>query len=95
MGVVFKMGFRWGAAFRGSEFTGFIPWDRAVFVISKDPSIVNPMGSEGERKPSALGSRFGSFRQLGVPHFGVLIVRILLLGSPFFGNSPFMVCRCM
>ena len=34
---------------------------------------------------------FGSYRKLGVPYFGVLIVRILLfrgavLGSPRFGN---------
>ena len=37
---------------------------------------------------------FGSFRKLGVPYFGVLIIRILLfrvlyLGSPIFGNSLF------
>ena len=34
---------------------------------------------------------YGSFRKLGVPYFGVLIIRILLfkvlLGSPIFGNS--------
>ena len=31
---------------------------------------------------------YENFRKLGVPYFGVLIIRILLLlGSPIFGNS--------
>ena len=39
-----------------------------------------------------FGSEKGSFRKLGVPYFGVLIIRILLFrvlyqGSPIFGNS--------
>ena len=36
---------------------------------------------------------FWEFRKLGVPYFGILIIRILLFrgtvfGSPIFGNSP-------
>ena len=50
----------------------------------------------GVAESQIIGLRFGSFRNLGVPYFGVLILRILLfrvlfLGSPIFGNSHLTV----
>ena len=42
---------------------------------------------------------YGSFRKLGVPYFGVLVVRIptiygTILGSPIFGNSQITLEAC-
>ena len=56
---------------------------------------IQPWAERGSGGLGALGFRRagdGSFRKLGVPYFGILIVRILLfrgtvLGSPIFRNS--------
>ena len=42
-------------------------------------------GCLGQDYPDSYS--YGSFRKLGVPYFGVLIIRILLLRVPVFGNS--------
>ena len=52
----------------------------------------------GSKKASRL--RLGSFRKLGVPYFGVLIRRILVIqgtivGSPIFGNSAGRTFDCL
>ena len=45
----------------------------------------------------ALGNLvlYGSFRKLGVPHFGVLIIRILLFRvlyqGPLFSETPILI----
>ena len=37
-----------------------------------------------------VGGLYGSFRKLGVPYFGVLIIRILLYQDPLFLETPIL-----
>ena len=52
--------------------------------VSKDMQVPSGFGPEHFR-PSLMGwaGRYGSFRKLGAPYFGVLIIRILLFRVPF------------